>query len=140
MPLAIDEFPVLFVAAANATGRTVLTGAEELRVKESDRIAVMAHGLQKCGIDAEPTEDGMIIQGLGQVEGLRYQGHQHRIAGRSPNRHVFQRGCHPGRRHHDYSRGSNCGHFVPGFRGLGQFAGHEGSIRSERLKNGFFDH
>ena len=73
MPLAIDEFPVLFVAAANATGRTVLTGAEELRVKESDRIAVMAHGLQKCGIDAEPTEDGMIIQGLGHIDGLRYK-------------------------------------------------------------------
>lgn len=73
VPLAIDEFPVLFVAASNATGRTVLTGAEELRVKESDRIAVMAHGLQKCGIDAEPTEDGMIIQGLGHLPGLRYK-------------------------------------------------------------------
>lgn len=73
VPLAIDEFPVLFVAAANAVGRTVLTGAEELRVKESDRIAVMAHGLQKCGIDAEPTEDGMVIEGLGQVSGLRYK-------------------------------------------------------------------
>ncbi len=73
VPLAIDEFPVLFVAAANAVGQTKLTGAEELRVKESDRIAVMAHGLQKCGIDAEPTEDGMIIQGLGQVDGLRYK-------------------------------------------------------------------
>lgn len=73
VPLAIDEFPVLFVAAANAIGRTVLTGAEELRVKESDRIAVMAHGLQKCGIDAEPTEDGMIIQGLGSKNGLRYK-------------------------------------------------------------------
>ena len=73
MPLAIDEFPVLFVAAANAVGQTKLTGAEELRVKESDRIAVMAHGLQKCGIDAEPTEDGMIIQGLGHIDGLRYK-------------------------------------------------------------------
>jgi 3-phosphoshikimate 1-carboxyvinyltransferase len=72
VPLAIDEFPVLFVAAANAIGQTRLTGAEELRVKESDRIAVMAHGLQKCGIDAEPTEDGMIIQGLGHQPGLRY--------------------------------------------------------------------
>ena len=73
VPLAIDEFPVLFVAAANAVGQTKLTGAEELRVKESDRIAVMAHGLQKCGIDAEPTEDGMIIQGLGHIDGLRYK-------------------------------------------------------------------
>lgn len=73
VPLAIDEFPVLFVAAANAVGTTVLTGAEELRVKESDRIAVMAEGLQACGVDAQPTEDGMIIQGLGHVSGLRYQ-------------------------------------------------------------------
>ena len=44
VPLAIDEFPVLFVAAACAEGETVLTGAEELRVKESDRIQVMADG------------------------------------------------------------------------------------------------
>jgi 3-phosphoshikimate 1-carboxyvinyltransferase/cytidylate kinase len=73
VPLAIDEFPVLFVAAANAVGTTVLTGAEELRVKESDRIAVMADGLQACGVDAQPTADGMIIHGLGHVQGLRYQ-------------------------------------------------------------------
>jgi 3-phosphoshikimate 1-carboxyvinyltransferase len=61
--LAIDEFPVLFVAAACAQGRTVLTGAEELRVKESDRIAVMASALQAMGIDAQPTEDGCVIHG-----------------------------------------------------------------------------
>ncbi len=65
VPLAIDEFPVLFVAAACAAGETVLTGARELRVKESDRIQVMADGLQILGIDARPTEDGMIIQGRG---------------------------------------------------------------------------
>ncbi len=63
VPLAIDEFPVLFVAAACAQGRTVLTGAEELRVKESDRIAVMANALQSMGILAVPTEDGCIIEG-----------------------------------------------------------------------------
>ncbi len=63
VPLAIDEFPALFVAAACAEGRTVLTGAEELRVKESDRIQVMADGLQTLGIDARPTPDGMIIEG-----------------------------------------------------------------------------
>jgi 3-phosphoshikimate 1-carboxyvinyltransferase len=63
VPLAIDEFPVLFVAAACAQGRTVLTGAEELRVKESDRIAVMANALQAMGISAVPTEDGCIIDG-----------------------------------------------------------------------------
>ncbi len=65
VPLAIDEFPVLFIAAACAHGRTVVTGAEELRVKESDRIAVMADGLQALGVDATPTPDGMIINGRG---------------------------------------------------------------------------
>lgn len=65
VPLAIDEFPVLFVAAACAEGETVLTGAKELRVKESDRIQVMADGLQALGVDAQPTEDGMVIQGGG---------------------------------------------------------------------------
>jgi 3-phosphoshikimate 1-carboxyvinyltransferase len=65
VPLAIDEFPVLFVAAACARGRTVVTGAEELRVKESDRIAVMAEGLRKLGIDATPTPDGIVIEGKG---------------------------------------------------------------------------
>jgi len=63
--LAIDEFPVLFVAAACAKGETVLTGARELRVKESDRIQAMADGLQILGVDAKPTDDGMIIQGKG---------------------------------------------------------------------------
>ena len=65
VPLAIDEFPVLFVAAACAQGRTVVTGAEELRVKESDRIAVMADGLKALGVDAQATPDGMIIEGRG---------------------------------------------------------------------------
>ncbi|MDM3872088.1 bifunctional prephenate dehydrogenase/3-phosphoshikimate 1-carboxyvinyltransferase [Porticoccus sp. W117] len=63
VPLAIDEFPALFVAAACAEGQTVLTGAEELRVKESDRIQAMADGLQILGVDAQPTADGMIING-----------------------------------------------------------------------------
>lgn len=63
VPLAIDEFPVLFIAAACASGQTVVTGAEELRVKESDRIQVMADGLQALGVDARATDDGMIIQG-----------------------------------------------------------------------------
>ena len=57
VPLAIDEFPVLFVAAACADGTTILRGAEELRVKESDRIQAMADGLRILGIDAEPTPD-----------------------------------------------------------------------------------
>jgi len=80
VPLAIDEFPALFVAAACAQGRTVLTGAEELRVKESDRIQVMADGLQALGVDAEPTPDGMIIQG-GAIAGGTVDSHgDHRIA------------------------------------------------------------
>lgn len=66
VPLAIDEFPVLFVAASAAKGQTVLTGAEELRVKESDRIQVMADALQAVGIDAQPTDDGMIVNGGSQ--------------------------------------------------------------------------
>jgi 3-phosphoshikimate 1-carboxyvinyltransferase len=80
VPLAIDEFPVLFVAAACAEGETVLTGAEELRVKESDRIQVMADGLQVLGIDAIPTSDGMRIHG-GRIQGGSVQAHgDHRIA------------------------------------------------------------
>jgi len=63
VPLAIDEFPALFVAAACAQGQTVLRGAEELRVKESDRIQVMADGLHTLGIDAQPTSDGIVISG-----------------------------------------------------------------------------
>ncbi|MCA1805962.1 MAG: 3-phosphoshikimate 1-carboxyvinyltransferase [Xanthomonadaceae bacterium] len=80
VPLAIDEFPVLFVAATCATGETVLTGAEELRVKESDRIQVMADGLQALGIDARPTPDGMVIQG-GVIGSGQVNSHgDHRIA------------------------------------------------------------
>ncbi len=80
VPLAIDEFPVLFIAAACATGRTVLTGAEELRVKESDRIQGMADGLAALGIDAQPTSDGIVIQG-GTLQGGRIDSHgDHRIA------------------------------------------------------------
>lgn len=80
VPLAIDEFPVLFVAAACAEGQTRLTGAEELRVKESDRIQVMADGLQILGIDARPTPDGMVIHG-GTIGSGSVESHgDHRIA------------------------------------------------------------
>ena len=80
VPLAIDEFPAIFVAAACAEGRTVLTGAAELRVKESDRIQAMADGLQTLGIEARPTDDGIVIQG-GQLTGGRIDSHHdHRIA------------------------------------------------------------
>lgn len=63
VPLAIDELPVLFVAAACAEGETILTGAEELRVKESDRIQVMADGLARLGVRAETRPDGIRITG-----------------------------------------------------------------------------
>jgi 3-phosphoshikimate 1-carboxyvinyltransferase len=80
VPLAIDEFPAIFVAAACARGETRLRGAQELRVKESDRIQVMAEGLQTLGIQAEPTPDGIIIQG-GELQGGRVESHgDHRIA------------------------------------------------------------
>ncbi|TQV65045.1 MAG: 3-phosphoshikimate 1-carboxyvinyltransferase [Halothiobacillaceae bacterium] len=80
VPLAIDEFPALFIAAACAEGRTVLTGAEELRVKESDRIQVMADGLVALGVDARPTPDGMVIRG-GAIHGGTVHSHgDHRIA------------------------------------------------------------
>ena len=68
VPLAIDEFPALFVAAACAAGRTVLRGAQELRVKESDRIQAMADGLAILGVSVEATPDGIIIDG-GQING-----------------------------------------------------------------------
>ncbi len=80
VPLAIDEFPAIFIAAACAEGETVLSGAEELRVKESDRIQVMVDGLLELGIKAEPTRDGVVIQG-GALGGGNLESHgDHRIA------------------------------------------------------------
>lgn len=80
VPLAIDEFPVLFIAAACAEGTTILTGAEELRVKESDRIQVMADGLTNLGVKVQPTPDGIIIEG-GVIGGGRVVSHgDHRIS------------------------------------------------------------
>ena len=80
VPLAIDEFPVLFIAAACAEGETTLSGAEELRVKESDRIQVMADGLTILGIEANPKPDGISIRG-GEIASGRVHSHgDHRIA------------------------------------------------------------
>ena len=80
VPLAIDEFPVLFVAAACARGTTLVAGAAELRVKESDRIAVMAAGLATLGIEALARPDGLSIVG-GQLMGGRVASHgDHRVA------------------------------------------------------------
>ncbi|TPE61124.1 3-phosphoshikimate 1-carboxyvinyltransferase [Sandaracinobacter neustonicus] len=64
-PSMIDEYPILFVAAALASGRTVMRGIEELRVKESDRIAAMAAGLRAAGVAVEELPDGLIVEGSG---------------------------------------------------------------------------
>ena len=77
---AIDEFPVLFVAAAAARGTTRVTGAEELRVKETDRIATMADALTAIGVDAVATADGMVVAGGPIVGGRVTSGGDHRIA------------------------------------------------------------
>ena len=82
VPLAIDEFPVLFIAASCAEGETILTGAKELRVKESDRIQVMADGLTSLGINNEVLEDGIRISGgefKKQTNSIRSH-HDHRIS------------------------------------------------------------
>jgi 3-phosphoshikimate 1-carboxyvinyltransferase len=80
VPLAIDEFPALFIAAACAEGRTVLRGAEELRVKESDRLAAMAEGLTTLGVRNSLLDDGIVIEG-GPLGGGEIRTHMdHRIA------------------------------------------------------------
>ena len=66
---AIDEFPILLIAAACARGRTEVSGARELRVKESDRIAAMASGLSALGVESETREDGIVLQGAGENNG-----------------------------------------------------------------------
>ncbi len=83
VPLAIDEFPAIFIAAACAEGETCLSGAEELRVKESDRIAVMAEGLATLGVPTQVLADGLIIQGDSNrhFQGGHIESHgDHRIA------------------------------------------------------------
>lgn len=80
VPLAIDEFPAIAVAAACAQGETLITGAEELRVKESDRIAAIANGLTALGVVVETLPDGLRIQG-GRLRGGVVESHgDHRIA------------------------------------------------------------
>jgi 3-phosphoshikimate 1-carboxyvinyltransferase len=80
VPLAIDEFPALFIAAAAARGETVLSGAEELRHKESDRIETMARGLRTLGIEARPTADGIVIRGGALQGGMVDSASDHRVA------------------------------------------------------------
>ncbi|SMM99072.1 5-Enolpyruvylshikimate-3-phosphate synthase [uncultured Candidatus Thioglobus sp.] len=82
VPLAIDELPVIFIAAACAQGETILTGAKELRVKESDRIQVMADGLDILGIENTVLEDGIKIQGgsFSKPSAVIESHHDHRIS------------------------------------------------------------
>lgn len=80
VPLAIDEFPVIFIAAACAQGKTTLHGAKELRLKESDRIGAMVDGLNQLGVHAEGFDDGILIEG-GSIHGGEVNSRgDHRIA------------------------------------------------------------
>lgn len=81
IPSLIDELPIIAVMAAFAEGQTIIRDAAELKVKESDRIAVMAENLSAMGVDITPTEDGMIINGGKMPHGAVIQSHlDHRIA------------------------------------------------------------
>ena len=115
VPLAIDEFPALFVAAACAEGETVVTGAEELRVKESDRIAVMAEGLTAMGVACEVLPDGIRIQGRRGTTGLRRRyGRQPR---RSSDRDVVRSRQRAGAGADPHPRRGERRDLVPGFPG-----------------------
>jgi 3-phosphoshikimate 1-carboxyvinyltransferase len=81
VPLSIDEFPVFFIAAACAEGETLVTGAEELRVKETDRLAAMADGLTALGVENKLHPDGLWIRGGSGFTGGTVESHgDHRIA------------------------------------------------------------
>lgn len=81
VPLAIDEFPVLFVAAALAEGVTRVSGAGELRVKESDRLAAMATALLSLGVEVDEARDGLTVRGAGTLKGGRVESQgDHRVA------------------------------------------------------------
>ena len=82
-PSMIDEYPILAVAAAVAEGDTVMRGLEELRVKESDRLSAIAQGLEACGVDVDPSADGLVVHGCGGAVaggGRVVTNHDHRIA------------------------------------------------------------
>lgn len=80
VPFAIDEFPIIFIAAACAQGQTVLRNAKELRFKESDRIGAMAEGLSQLGIESEVFDDGISIKGGSMKGGTVDSRGDHRIA------------------------------------------------------------
>ena len=81
MPRLIDEIPVIAVAAMFAEGKTIITGAEELRVKETDRLSAVVNEFSKMGGNIVGTEDGLIIEGTGKLNKAKcYSYHDHRIA------------------------------------------------------------
>ena len=81
MPLAIDELPLVALLGCFAEGETVVTGAAELRVKESDRIATVVDGLRGLGADIEATDDGFVVRGTGGLRGGTIASHgDHRLA------------------------------------------------------------
>lgn len=81
IPRLIDEIPVLAVVASQAEGTTTITGAEELRVKESDRISVLVQELGKLGVDIQELADGMQIKGPCAIQGAEVHSHgDHRLA------------------------------------------------------------
>jgi len=81
IPALIDEFPILCIAATQADGTTTIRGAEELRVKESDRIKAMAEGLRKMGVEVKEFNDGLSIKGNAKLKGALIESYKdHRIA------------------------------------------------------------
>jgi 3-phosphoshikimate 1-carboxyvinyltransferase len=81
VPLAIDELPLVALLGCFAEGETVVRGAQELRLKESDRIATVVHGLRALGGDLEATEDGLVVRGRGGLRGGTISSHgDHRLA------------------------------------------------------------
>src|SRR6201999_2140036 len=81
VPLAIDELPLVALLGCFAEGETVVRGAQELRLKESDRIATVVDGLSALGGDLEATEDGFVVRGTGGLRGGTIASHgEHRLA------------------------------------------------------------
>jgi 3-phosphoshikimate 1-carboxyvinyltransferase len=81
VPLAIDELPLVALLGCFAEGETIVRGARELRVKESDRIATVVEGLRALGADVEATEDGLAVRGTGGLRGGTIASHgDHRLA------------------------------------------------------------
>jgi 3-phosphoshikimate 1-carboxyvinyltransferase len=81
VPLAIDELPLVALLGCFAEGETVVRGAQELRLKESDRIATVVHGLRALGGDLEATDDGFVVRGTGGLRGGTLSSHgDHRLA------------------------------------------------------------